>query len=158
MRLGRISCKTSLNPFISRIHFQSQWFVDFSIQAVWFVDWFFPLIFLSFTNKQNDEDVKIVVGDNFDDIVLDESKDVLLEVLFNHCEMLMHNLLSSILLYAAYSNILMQNFWSRSMHHGVGIAKLWSQPTRSLPNIYVPLNLLSSPKWMVPQMNTPRQR
>lgn len=29
---------------------------------------------------QNDEDVKIVVGNNFDDIVLDESKDVLLEV------------------------------------------------------------------------------
>ena len=29
---------------------------------------------------QNDGDVKIVVGDNFDDIVLDESKDVLLEV------------------------------------------------------------------------------
>ncbi|XLR68953.1 hypothetical protein S83_019625, partial [Arachis hypogaea] len=28
----------------------------------------------------NDGDVKIVVGDNFDDIVLDESKDVLLEV------------------------------------------------------------------------------
>lgn len=29
---------------------------------------------------QNDGDVKIVVGDNFDEIVLDESKDVLLEV------------------------------------------------------------------------------
>lgn len=29
---------------------------------------------------QNDGDVKIVVGNNFDDIVLDESKDVLLEV------------------------------------------------------------------------------
>lgn len=32
---------------------------------------------------QNDGDVKIVVGNNFDDIVLDESKDVLLEVC--HC-------------------------------------------------------------------------
>lgn len=30
---------------------------------------------------QNDGDVKIVVGNNFDDIVLDQSKDVLLEVL-----------------------------------------------------------------------------
>ena len=30
---------------------------------------------------QNDGDLKIVVGNNFDDIVLDESKDVLLEVL-----------------------------------------------------------------------------
>jgi hypothetical protein len=29
---------------------------------------------------QNDDDVKIVVGKNFDDIVLDESKDTLLEV------------------------------------------------------------------------------
>lgn len=29
---------------------------------------------------QNNGDVKIVVGDNFDEIVLDESKDVLLEV------------------------------------------------------------------------------
>lgn len=29
---------------------------------------------------QNDGDVKIVVGKNFDEIVLDESKDVLLEV------------------------------------------------------------------------------
>lgn len=29
---------------------------------------------------QNDGDVKIVVGNNFDEIVLDESKDVLLEV------------------------------------------------------------------------------
>lgn len=31
---------------------------------------------------QNDGDVKIVVGNNFDEIVLDESKDVLLEVHF----------------------------------------------------------------------------
>ena len=30
---------------------------------------------------QNDGDVKVVVGNNFDDIVLDESKDVLLEVI-----------------------------------------------------------------------------
>lgn len=30
---------------------------------------------------QNDGDVKIVVGNNFDEIVLDESKDVLLEVI-----------------------------------------------------------------------------
>lgn len=29
---------------------------------------------------QNDGDVKVVVGNNFDEIVLDESKDVLLEV------------------------------------------------------------------------------
>jgi hypothetical protein len=29
---------------------------------------------------QNDEDVKVVVGKNLDQIVLDESKDVLLEV------------------------------------------------------------------------------
>lgn len=34
------------------------------------------------TRWQNDGDVKIVVGDNFDEIVLDESKDVLLEVQF----------------------------------------------------------------------------
>jgi hypothetical protein len=31
---------------------------------------------------QNDGDVKIVVSDTFDDIVLDETKDVLLEVRF----------------------------------------------------------------------------
>lgn len=31
---------------------------------------------------QNDGNVKIVVGDSFDDIVLDETKDVLLEVRF----------------------------------------------------------------------------
>ena len=31
--------------------------------------------------SQNDGDVKIVVGNNFDEIVLDESKDVLLEVI-----------------------------------------------------------------------------
>lgn len=37
----------------------------------------FPKFYLT----QNDEDVKIVVGNNFDEIVLDESKDVLLEVL-----------------------------------------------------------------------------
>lgn len=35
---------------------------------------------LRFFSQQNDGDVKIVVGNNFDDIVLDESKDVLLEV------------------------------------------------------------------------------
>jgi protein disulfide-isomerase A1 len=29
---------------------------------------------------QNDGDVKVVVGKNFDDVVLDESRDVLLEV------------------------------------------------------------------------------
>lgn len=38
---------------------------------------FFPLF------MQNDGDVKIVVGDNFEEIVLDESKDVLLEVSSN---------------------------------------------------------------------------
>ncbi|RYR53118.1 hypothetical protein Ahy_A06g028053 [Arachis hypogaea] len=38
--------------------------------------------FFGITGKgpKNDGDVKIVVGDNFDDIVLDESKDVLLEI------------------------------------------------------------------------------
>ncbi|PSS14395.1 Protein disulfide isomerase-like [Actinidia chinensis var. chinensis] len=39
----------------------------------------------------NDEDVKIVVGNNFDDIVLDESKDVLLEIYApwcGHCQAL----------------------------------------------------------------------
>lgn len=35
---------------------------------------------IGYVFKQNDGDVKIVVGNNFDDIVLDESKDVLLEV------------------------------------------------------------------------------
>ena len=39
---------------------------------------------LTFWCIQNDGDVKIVVGDNFDDIVLDESKDVLLEVLLQY--------------------------------------------------------------------------
>ena len=41
-----------------------------------------PLSQLSFHVQflQNDGDVKIVVGDNFDELVLDESKDVLLEV------------------------------------------------------------------------------
>ncbi|XP_057760633.1 protein disulfide isomerase-like 1-3 [Arachis stenosperma] len=42
-------------------------------------------------NIKNDGDVKIVVGDNFDDIVLDESKDVLLEVYApwcGHCQAL----------------------------------------------------------------------
>jgi protein disulfide-isomerase A1 len=41
--------------------------------------------------EQNDGDVKIVVGDNFDEIVLDESKDVLLEVYApwcGHCQAL----------------------------------------------------------------------
>ncbi|CAH8392741.1 unnamed protein product [Eruca vesicaria subsp. sativa] len=41
--------------------------------------------------EKNDGDVKIVVGDNFDDIVLDESKDVLLEVYApwcGHCQAL----------------------------------------------------------------------
>ncbi|KAJ4910971.1 Protein disulfide isomerase-like 1-4 [Raphanus sativus] len=41
--------------------------------------------------ENNDGDVKIVVGDNFDEIVLDESKDVLLEVYApwcGHCEAL----------------------------------------------------------------------
>ncbi|QHO37515.1 Protein disulfide isomerase [Arachis hypogaea] len=41
--------------------------------------------------ETNDGDVKIVVGDNFDDIVLDESKDVLLEVYApwcGHCQAL----------------------------------------------------------------------
>lgn len=41
--------------------------------------------------EKNDEDVKIVVGDNFDDIVLDESKDVLLEIYApwcGHCQAL----------------------------------------------------------------------
>lgn len=42
----------------------------------------FRLCFLiPFDHMQNDGDVKIVVGNNFDEIVLDESKDVLLEVL-----------------------------------------------------------------------------
>ncbi|KAI3504938.1 hypothetical protein L1887_26742 [Cichorium endivia] len=34
---------------------------------------------LTFEKLKNDDDVKIVVGNNFEDIVLDESKDVLLE-------------------------------------------------------------------------------
>ncbi|KAG9445584.1 hypothetical protein H6P81_011712 [Aristolochia fimbriata] len=41
--------------------------------------------------ETNDGDVKIVVGDNFDDIVLDESKDVLLEIYApwcGHCQAL----------------------------------------------------------------------
>lgn len=41
--------------------------------------------------EKNDEDVKIVVGNNFDDIVLDESKDVLLEIYApwcGHCQAL----------------------------------------------------------------------
>ncbi|XLU92319.1 hypothetical protein S245_006671, partial [Arachis hypogaea] len=41
--------------------------------------------------ETNDGDVKIVVGDNFDDIVLDESKDVLLELYApwcGHCQAL----------------------------------------------------------------------
>lgn len=38
--------------------------------------------FLFIAMTQNDGDVKIVVGNNFDEIVLDESKDVLLEVSF----------------------------------------------------------------------------
>ncbi|XP_015874407.3 protein disulfide isomerase-like 1-4 [Ziziphus jujuba] len=41
--------------------------------------------------ETNDEDVKIVVGNNFDDIVLDESKDVLLEIYApwcGHCQAL----------------------------------------------------------------------
>ncbi|AED97362.1 PDI-like 1-4 [Arabidopsis thaliana] len=41
--------------------------------------------------EKNDEDVKIVVGDNFDEIVLDDSKDVLLEVYApwcGHCQAL----------------------------------------------------------------------
>jgi len=36
--------------------------------------------YLCYEITQNDGDVKIVVGNNFDEIVLDESKDVLLEV------------------------------------------------------------------------------
>ncbi len=41
---------------------------------------------------QNDDDVKIVVGKNFDDIVLDESKDTLLEV---SCKMKMELAISN---------------------------------------------------------------
>lgn len=43
------------------------------------------------TSTQNDGDVKIVVGNNFDEIVLDESKDVLLEIYApwcGHCQSL----------------------------------------------------------------------
>ncbi|PKI62617.1 hypothetical protein CRG98_017039 [Punica granatum] len=47
---------------------------------------------LTITNfVQNDGDVKIVVGNNFDEIVLDESKDVLLEIYApwcGHCQSL----------------------------------------------------------------------
>lgn len=48
---------------------------------------------------QNDGDVKIVVGDNFDEIVLDESKDVLLEVvIFLHgIKSKIHSLLFSLI-------------------------------------------------------------
>ncbi|GLU11793.1 hypothetical protein SLE2022_285150 [Rubroshorea leprosula] len=35
--------------------------------------------------ETNDEDVKLVVGNNFDEIVLDESKDVLLEIYAPWC-------------------------------------------------------------------------
>jgi hypothetical protein len=61
---------------------------------------------------QNDEDVKIVVGKNLDQIVLDESKDVLLEV----CSCQVFEKIKSIVCNAT-------PFGYRYMHHGVGIVR-----------------------------------
>ncbi len=62
---------------------------------------------------QNDDDVKIVVGKNFDDIVLDESKDTLLEV---SCKMKMEiaisNCLSYLNLFSSKAKKTGQNFLS----------------------------------------------
>ena len=62
---------------------------------------------------QNDGDVKIVVGNNFE-IVLDESKDVLLEVIIKENT------------YSVSRKLMVKyaSFLCRFMHHGVGIAKL----------------------------------
>lgn len=62
---------------------------------------------------QNDGDVKIVVGNNFDEIVLDESKDVLLEVCYIIVEGSIQILLFDLIFvggYSNYSNLLMQFF------------------------------------------------
>jgi hypothetical protein len=62
---------------------------------------------------QNDEDVKVVVGKNLDQIVLDESKDVLLEVC--SCRSL-----------RTWNLLIVCNttsFGCRYMHHGVGIVR-----------------------------------
>lgn len=95
---------------------------------------------------QNDGDVKIVVGDNFDEIVLDESKDVLLEVT---------NIPRSIYTFTLSRGSLYMNFGfiSRFMLLGVGIAKHWSQLTTSLPNIYAASIRLSLLRWTAQQMN-----
>jgi hypothetical protein len=61
---------------------------------------------------QNDEDVKIVVGKNLDQVVLDESKDVLLEVC--SCQVF-----EKIKKYCPNTT----SFGCRYMHHGVGIVR-----------------------------------
>lgn len=73
---------------------------------------------------QNDEDVKIVVGNNFDEIVLDESKDVLLEVLSEPNQLMLDEC-------HCMGLILVYDCFSRFMLLGVGIAKHWSQHTKS---------------------------
>lgn len=83
--------------------------------------------------------MKIVVGDNFDEIVLDESKDVLLEVLLYHSPLIKRygfNVFSSHQYFVLETKL-------RSMHHGVAIVKPLSQCITSLPNIYKKLILLS---------------
>lgn len=60
---------------------------------------------------QNDGDVKIVVGNNFDEIVLDESKDVLLEVSFLSVEVSGQIVLFDFMFISRYSNFLMEVFY-----------------------------------------------
>lgn len=77
--LGRILWKTSSNHSINQTQFPRMWVFAGSFNLINFyvnaLITFSPIFML-----QNDGDIKIVVGNNFDDIVLDESKDVLLEV------------------------------------------------------------------------------
>ena len=87
---------------------------------------------------QNDGDVKIVVGNNFDEIVLDESKDVLLEVQFKSVSfqvIYFHVQLACVNLIDGCCNI-------RFMHPGAVTAKPWNQHTTSLLNIFAALSLL----------------
>lgn len=78
---------------------------------------------------QNDGDVKIVVGNNFDEIVLDESKDVLLEV----CPLFIKPL--KMRSYVVDSDEIIQMMCIRYMLHGVAIAKHWNQLTTNSQNI-----------------------
>lgn len=84
--LGRVSWKTSSNPSTNRIQYPILYVVKITLLRLPLICSFYlldPAILTSsiYGSMQNDGDIKIVVGDNVDKIVLDDSKDVLLEVI-----------------------------------------------------------------------------